>query len=56
METEIVLLKSLDKGERFIAASDKKKINRYEVLSYGIFNARHGTATRNCWNERTKYK
>jgi len=54
MSNEIILLKNLEKGERFYPASDKKKLNRYEVCSHGIFNARHGTATRKCWNETTK--
>lgn len=52
--SEVVLLKDLNIGERFCPASDKKRINRYEVCSGGIFNARHGTATKKCYNERTK--
>lgn len=51
---EILYLRDLNIGDRFCAVSDKKKVNRYEIRSNGKFNRRHGSATRMCWNERTK--
>lgn len=54
---EVVLLRTLVVGDRFIAASSKGKKNpiRYKVLSDKCeFNAAAGTATKLCMNESTQ--
>jgi hypothetical protein len=52
---EVVTLGALNIGDRFIAASQyHKRTPTFKVLGKREFNARHGSATRECWNEVTK--
>lgn len=48
-------LRELNIGDRFIAASDKTKKERFKKTSRCVFNPGHGTSTCECLNE-TKRK
>jgi len=55
MNTEIITLKDLSIGDKFIAAVDLKKGKpKWEVLGKPEFNIRHGSATRECKNLDTQ--
>lgn len=48
-------LKELKVGSRFILAKDlSKREPIYEVIGMVVFNAGHGSATRECRNTKTK--
>jgi hypothetical protein len=48
---EIVTLRELSVGDRFVAVSDKKRKNRYRVTGVPEYNRTHITGTRKCYNE-----
>lgn len=54
MKTEYKPLKDLKKGDYFFSMSDKKRVNRYQVVGDPQFNLRAGSPTRNCYNMTTR--
>lgn len=49
-----MILRELQIGDKFFAASDKKKVKKFQKIRNCVFNKGHGTSTCMCFDIKNK--